>query len=105
MPKGASRKRRLSNSKEVGMDIEPEAEGLWASPTDLFVIDVGDWKYQRPVTEAGRCCQCGICYFFCPTGCIKDMGTYYAADLGYCKGCGICVTLCPVDAIKMEREA
>ena len=87
------------------MDIPPEAEGLWASPAHLFVIDVGDWKYQRPLTEASRCCHCGVCYLFCPTGCIKDMGTYFAANLEYCKGCGICARLCPVDAIKMEREA
>ncbi len=87
------------------MNVDPEFEGLWASPDKLLNIDVGDWKYQRPVTDKSRCCRCGICHFNCPTGCRRDMGTHFEAKLEYCKGCGICATVCPVDAIKMRMEA
>lgn len=87
------------------MKMGREAEGLWASPEDLFEINVCEWRFQRPVTQADRCCQCGVCSFFCPDGCRQDNGTSYSATLESCKGCGICAVLCPVDAIKMEREA
>lgn len=78
-------------------------EAPWADSDELFTLDVGTWKYQKPVTKASKCCHCGICFFFCPTGCVGDMGDYFAADLDYCKGCGICEIECPVSAISMER--
>jgi len=87
------------------MEIDRDAEGLWASPEHMFEINVAEWRFQRPVTQADRCCQCGVCSHFCTDGCIEDNGTCYTAVLESCKGCGICAVLCPVDAIKMEREA
>lgn len=86
------------------MKIESRYEGEWGDSTELFVVDTGDWKSERPLVKTNKCCSCGTCYLFCPTGCIKDMGTYFAAALEYCKGCGICARLCPVDAITMVRD-
>lgn len=79
-------------------------ESSWADPKTMHALPVGEWRFQRPVTKAEKCCQCGWCYIFCPTGCIENKGTYYAANLEYCKGCSLCARICPIDAIKMIRE-
>ena len=86
------------------MKFTSEYEGPWASPAELYILDTGAWRYQRPVAKEHKCCQCGTCYIFCPVGCVRDMGTHFAADLDYCKGCGICAQVCPVNAITMVRE-
>lgn len=86
------------------MKVESRYEGEWGDSAELFVVDTGDWKSERPLVKTNKCCGCGTCYLFCPTGCIKDMGTYFAVALEYCKGCGICARLCPVDAITMVRD-
>lgn len=79
-------------------------ESPWASPEQIPVVKTGDWRYQRPVVKTRKCCHCSTCYLFCSTGCIKDNGSYFAADLDFCKGCGICARVCPVKAITMVRE-
>ena len=61
-------------------------------------------RFQRPEVKTDKCCHCGTCYLFCPTGCINDQGTYFAPNILYCKGCGICVKECPVHAITLVRE-
>jgi 2-oxoacid:acceptor oxidoreductase delta subunit (pyruvate/2-ketoisovalerate family) len=68
------------------------------------LANTGDWRAQRPVTNTQKCCQCGWCYLFCPTGSISDKGTHFEANLDYCKGCGICARVCLVQAIVMVRE-
>ena len=78
--------------------------GPWAVGPELLTLDVGDWKDNRPVVKRGKCCYCGTCYLFCPTGCIEDRGTFFEADLNFCKGCGICAKECPAWAITMVRE-
>jgi 2-oxoacid:acceptor oxidoreductase delta subunit (pyruvate/2-ketoisovalerate family) len=86
------------------MKFRSKYEGPWADPGTLCVLSTGEWRYQRPVITTDKCCQCGWCYIYCPTGCIENKGTYFAADLDYCKGCSICARVCPVDAIKMVKE-
>lgn len=61
----------------------------------------GSWRTFKPVHDKEKCIDCGICYYFCPEGCINlDI----EIDFDYCKGCGICAEECPVKAISMERE-
>ena len=86
------------------MEFKTKYEGPWAEGPAIYTLDVGNWKFQRPVVKAAKCCHCGTCYLFCPTGCREDKGTYFEANLEYCKGCGICATECPVKAIAMVRE-
>ena len=65
----------------------------------------GDWKSERPVLNHQKCIKCGICYLFCPEGCIgQDEDGYFEANLYYCKGCGICSRECWTEAIKMVEE-
>ncbi len=65
----------------------------------------GDWKSERPVWDHNKCIKCGICYLFCPEGCIgQNEDGYFEASLYYCKGCGICARECWTEAIKMVEE-
>jgi len=65
----------------------------------------GDWKSERPVWNHQRCIKCGICYLFCPEGCIRqNEDGYFEANLYYCKGCGICARECWTEAINMVEE-
>ncbi len=87
------------------MKFRSEYEAPWVDlKAGLLVVPVGDWRYQRPVTKRGKCCLCGICFFFCPTGCVDYTGVSFTVNLDYCKGCGICAQMCPKDAIMMVRE-
>ena len=73
-----------------GIEFRIKYEGPWSEGSDLLVLPVGEWKVQRPLVKEPKCCHCGTCYLFCPTGCIEDKGTYFEANLDYCKGCGLC---------------
>ena len=65
----------------------------------------GDWKSERPVLDHQKCIKCGICYLFCPEGCIgQNEDGYFEANPYYCKGCGICARECWTEAIKMVEE-
>lgn len=65
----------------------------------------GTWRSQHPVRNNERCFKCGMCYIFCPEGCIhQGPDGYFFADLRYCKGCGICAQECWSDTITMEEE-
>lgn len=65
----------------------------------------GSWKSQRPVWDNAKCIKCGICYIFCPEGCIQETKDgFYEANLDYCKGCGICAHECWPGAIVMREE-
>ena len=80
-------------------------EGPWVSARpSLFAYPTGDWRALRPIFNSSKCRHCGICYFQCPVGAVKDMSTHCHVDLTYCKGCGICAAECPNAAIVMVRE-
>ena len=65
----------------------------------------GDWRSEHPVWNHEKCIKCGICYLFCPEGCIRqNEDDYFEADLYYCKGCGICARECWTEAITMIEE-
>jgi len=74
-------------------------------PGNASQYRTGDWRSQHPVYDYSKCNKCGLCYIFCPEGCVepKDDG-YFTANLYYCKGCGICSAECPKDAITMVEE-
>jgi len=93
---------------------KPENELTWKDleigsiviePGSASQYQTGDWKSQRPIFNLKRCIKCGLCFVFCPEGCIRQNADgYFEADLFYCKGCGICEVECPTQAITMVEE-
>jgi len=82
-----------------------EIGSIITEPGNAIEYKTGDWKSQRPVLDKGKCNKCGLCFIFCPEGCIKQKDDgYFEADLSYCKGCGICAVECPKKAIAMVEE-
>lgn len=74
-------------------------------PGGAVEYKTGDWKSQRPVLDKAKCTKCGLCFIYCPEGCIRpDEEGYFIADLSFCKGCGICAKECPKKAIMMVVE-
>jgi pyruvate ferredoxin oxidoreductase delta subunit len=68
----------------------------------------GDWKSQHPESDYSKCIKCGLCYIYCPEGCIvPKLGEegFFEADMYYCKGCGICAQECHKDVITMVEES
>ena len=88
------------------MEYETKHPGPWLDidSDSRLVVRVCEWRYQKPIVKVSKCCHCGTCYLFCPTGCIASHGTGFVADLEYCKGCGICARVCPVNAVRMVFE-
>ena len=65
----------------------------------------GGWRSLRPVWDNSKGIKCGICYVYCPEGCVsQDEDGYFMANLDYCKGCGICAHECWPGAIEMVEE-
>lgn len=65
----------------------------------------GAWRSQRPVIDQEKCTLCGLCYLYCPEGCVvQDKDGRFTIDLYYCKGCGVCAEECAPKAIRMEEE-
>ena len=82
-----------------------EIGSVITEPGNAAQYQTGDWKSQRPVLDESKCNKCGLCYIFCPEGCIKQKTDgYFEIDLSYCKGCGICAAECPKTAITMVAE-
>jgi pyruvate ferredoxin oxidoreductase gamma subunit len=75
-------------------------------PGNASEYRTGDWKSQHPESAYEKCIKCGLCYIYCPEGCIeqKDDG-YFQSNLYYCKGCGICAKECPKNVITMIEES
>tara|TARA_B100000315_G_C14234228_1_gene432409 strand:- start:42 stop:335 length:294 start_codon:yes stop_codon:yes gene_type:complete len=79
-----------------------EIGSIVTEPGNAAQYKTGDWKSQSPVLDESTCNKCGLCYIFCPEGCIEQKADgYFEMDLSYCKGCGICATECPKTAITM----
>jgi pyruvate ferredoxin oxidoreductase delta subunit len=64
----------------------------------------GGWRAFRPIVDPSKCNKCGLCWLYCPDGCMVEKEEIYEPDLEYCKGCGICAEECARNAIKMEVE-
>ncbi|HUV75127.1 MAG TPA: 4Fe-4S binding protein [Dehalococcoidales bacterium] len=65
----------------------------------------GDWRSQRPIMDLGKCTKCGLCYVYCPEGCMEENEEgYFEPNYFYCKGCGICAAECPRTVITMVEE-
>ncbi|MFC1906132.1 4Fe-4S binding protein [Chloroflexota bacterium] len=64
----------------------------------------GSWRTERPVVNAEKCCRCGWCYLYCPSGCVEEKDGRFEPNFDYCKGCGLCASECPIDAIEMVPE-
>jgi len=82
-----------------------EIGAIVTEPGNARQYKTGDWRSQRPIFDLDKCIKCGLCYVFCPEGCIRQSEEgYFEADLYYCKGCGICAEECPTDVITMVEE-
>ncbi len=78
---------------------------LDTDPGGARQYETGDWKSRHPVLDKAKCTKCGLCFVYCPEGCIHaDKEGFFVADLKYCKGCGVCPAECPRKAIVMENE-
>ena len=76
-------------------------------PGNARQYKTGDWRSESPIVDKDKCIKCGLCYIFCPEGCIDQTEEgYFEPNLFYCKGCGICARECPpkVQAITMVEE-
>ena len=88
------------------MDYETISGGApWVMSPTLVTVPLRGWRVERPVMNHETCCQCGICYLYCPTGCIEEKDDSFEINMDYCKGCGICAKACPNEAITMVKAA
>lgn len=96
-------KKPKSEDKITSKDIEIGA--IVTEPGSARAYKTGDWRSRRPIVDLEKCNKCGLCYVYCPEGCIKPTEEgYFEPDLFYCKGCGICSVECPKKAITMIEE-
>ena len=99
-------KKKSKNKKEdelTWQDINIGA--IVTEPASARSYRTGDWRTRRPEVNKDECIKCGMCYLFCPEGCIhRNEEGYFLADLFYCKGCGICASECPKKCIKMIEQ-
>jgi len=85
--------------KDLGIGL------IVTEPGSASQYQTGTWRSQRPLLDNSRCIKCGMCYIFCPEGCIEQNAEgYFEANLFYCKGCGICARECWPKAITMIGE-
>lgn len=92
-----------SEDKLTSRDIDIGA--IVSEPGSAGQYRTGDWRSRRPNFDSEKCNKCGLCYVYCPEGCIKQTTTgTFEPDMFYCKGCGICAAECPKKAISMSEE-
>lgn len=70
----------------------------------FYILNTASWRTFRPVIDAEKCINCGVCLTYCPVDAIKKADGKIAIDLSYCKGCGICRNECPRKAIQWTEE-
>ena len=82
-----------------------EIGSIVTEPGSARKYKTGDWRAQKPIFDLEKCIKCGLCYIYCPEGCIwQNAEGKFEADLFYCKGCGICAIECPKDVVTMVEE-
>ncbi len=82
-----------------------EVGNIVIEPGSARQYRTGDWRSERPIVDKNKCVKCGLCFIFCPEGCIEqDSEGYFTANLFYCKGCGICARECWPKAITVVEE-
>jgi len=82
-----------------------EIGSIVAEPGSASRYQTGTWRSQRPLFDSSKCIKCGMCYIFCPEGCVEqNTEGYFEANLFYCKGCGICARECWPQAITIVEE-
>jgi len=94
---------KKSESELTWKDIEV---GMVATePGSARQYQTGTWRSQKPTYEFNKCIKCGLCYIYCPEGCVSQNAQgNFEADMYYCKGCGICARECPTRVITMVDE-
>jgi pyruvate ferredoxin oxidoreductase gamma subunit len=104
-PEKVPRKRQAIPAEVLPSWRELLPGNVIVEPGNAKSYRTGDWKSAHPVWNDQKCIKCGICYLFCPEGCIREQdNAYFRADLYYCKGCGICARECWTGAINMVEE-
>jgi pyruvate ferredoxin oxidoreductase delta subunit len=74
-------------------------------PGNASEYHTGSWRAKRPIWDNSKCIKCGVCYIYCPEGCITEVADgFFEANFDYCKGCGICAHECWPKAIVMVNE-
>ena len=95
---------KKSESELTSKDLEKGS--IVVEPESARQYETGTWRSQKPILDREKCTKCGLCYIYCPEGCIQPAAAegYFDIDLFYCKGCGICAQECPTNAITMVEE-
>ena len=82
-----------------------EVGSIVTEPGCASQYETGGWRSQRPIIDDSLCNKCGLCYIYCPEGCIQEKEDgFFETNLFYCKGCGICANECAKKAITMVEE-
>ena len=50
-------------------------------PGSASKYHTGSWRAKRPIWENEKCIKCGVCYIYCPEGCITETADGFFAAL------------------------